>query len=153
MAIYRPRPSRLPFVIGALVVGLLGGLATGAALVGGRPASVEDAATRVRGSLDGAASLLEIASLEYAEAVQAGTVVNPVEYQGSLDALTQSRARYEEAQGALVTLDPPRAAAIAAAYARLETLMRQPAPIEEMQPDLGALEGLLRSEPGAEASP
>lgn len=153
MAIYRPRQSRMPLLIGALVLGLAAGFAIGAAVFGGRPASVEDAAARVRASLDGAASFLEIAELEYDEATDGAAIANPVEYRGSLDALGASRDRYAEVEPALTALDADRAAAVSAAYAALEALMRRPAPIEEVRPALVDLEALLRGRGAAEASP
>jgi hypothetical protein len=150
VAIYRARPSRWPAIVAALIVGVVLGALVAYALLGGRPADLADAASQVRRELAGAAALLEVVEVEYSEAVSGGSVVRPVEYQGSLDALARSRARYEAVATAVAAIDASRDTTIRDGFAALEALMRQPAPPDAVRAALGDLAGSLRGEPTAQ---
>jgi hypothetical protein len=106
----------------------------------------------MRSALDSAASLLEVAGIEYAEAVVDGRVVKEVEFRGSVDAVSRSKARWQEVAVALGKLDPVRAAAIGQAYDEVEALMARHVPPTELDGKLATLTALLRGTPGPSAS-
>lgn len=123
---------------------MVGGL-IGVVAFGGRPASLEEAALRTRAALSESAGLLEIASIEYVEAVSSsGTVLSDPEYQGSLGALDRARARYAGVAAAVGAFDPAQAADIHALLSSLDELMRRPAPPPDVQDAIDQLSVVLR---------
>ena len=142
MAIYRPPKPRWPLAVGMLVVGLLIGLALGFAL-GGDEFDAADAAAEIRTTLATATGSLEVAAIEYAEAVEDGEVQEEAEYRGAQDAVESSRSRYAEVEAALETLAPDTAEEISDAYAEIENLMSDVADEQEVGSALAELEELL----------
>lgn len=101
MSIYRPPkrhwPYTLAYSVGALVVGLLLGMA----MFGGEQTSQSDVVSDVKLALSGARANLDVAKVEYRESVQAGRVVRAPEYRGALAALSRSRSRINEVREVL----------------------------------------------------
>ena len=142
MAIYRPPKPRWPLAVGMLVVGLLIGLALGFAL-GGDEFDAADAAAEIRTTLATASGSLEVAAIEYAEAVEDGEVQAEAEYRGAIDAVESSRTQYAEVEAALETLAPDTADEITDSYAEIENLMADVADEQEVGSALAELEDLL----------
>lgn len=122
MAIYRPPKARWPLVAAASLGGLLLGFILGFVLGSDEPDPVEAART-IRSTLTAAAGSLEVAGIEYREAVSAGAVERPAEYEGSLRALESSRSGFRTVRPALDELDPARVRTIEGLYARCAGLM------------------------------
>ena len=142
MAIYRPPRPRWPAIAAAAVIGLLLGVALGWALGRGGSDPVE-ALAEVRTGLSSASDLLEVAELEYSEAVVDGAVVKEAELSGARGAVERSRERYEEISEAAVLIDPVAAASIDEAYTEILALMDAPADAPEVSAALEELAGLL----------
>ena len=142
MAIYRPPKPRWPLIVGALVVGLLIGLALGFAL-GSEEFDAADAATEIRGTLATAGGSLEVAAIEYAEAVEGGEGQAEAEYRGAVDAVESSREQYAEVEAAVEGIAPEVAAEITDKYDEIEGLMSDLADEQEVEQALSELEGLL----------
>ena len=142
MAIYRPPKPRWPLAVGALVVGLLLGLAIGFAL-GGEEFDAADAATEISGTLTTATGSLEVAAIEYAEAVEGGEVQAEAEYRGAIDAVESSRSQYAEVEPAVAGIAPEVAGAIEGKYDEVEGLMADLADEQEVEQALSELEELL----------
>ena len=141
MAIYRPPRQRWPQVAGALVVGILIGVVIGWALrgEGGDPA---EAVATVRSGMAEAAGLLEVAGIEYSEAVDGATVVE-TELSGAQDAVARSRELYDEVSEALALMDPEAADQVEAAYDETVALMDATADAAEVMAALEDLRALL----------
>ena len=131
MAIYRPPRPRYRIVLVAAAVGLVVGLVCGLILGSGDP-DPEEAVREVRVILTEASSLLEVVEVEYAEALEDGSGEGEPEYEGSVDALTRSRARWTEARPALRLIAPGSAEEIDALYAELERAVEDEALPEEV---------------------
>ena len=144
MAIYRPPKARWPVATVAGAVGVVCGLLIGL-VIGSKEPDPLDAAREVRASLVAAAGSLEVAVIEYEEAVGPGGLERPAEYEGARDAFASSRARYAEARPALAALAPAEAARLDELYDRCSELVEERAPeaeVEECAGELGAaLEG------------
>jgi hypothetical protein len=141
MAIYKPPKARWPLAVFAGALGLLLGIALGFAL-GQEDPDAAEGVRLVQQELAAAAAGLEVAGIEYTEAVANGQVVSDAEYEGSLSALESSRSRYEEVGEALETLAPERAAEIAAGYNEVQTAMEGtvlPEEVDSLIEDLTAL--------------
>ena len=123
MAIYRPRRSRWPLLVGLTTVSFVVGALAGAFVVGSQPVNLTSAAASVRDGLAGSAGLLEVAQIEYAEALSPGG--GETEYQGALANLDRSRARYDAVSAALAELNPERAQRIATGFGALRSMMEQ----------------------------
>lgn len=145
MAIYRPPRPRWPLAAGVGVACLLVGSAVGLAL-GGRPPDPEEVARDLRSDLVAAAGSLEVAEIEYAESVSGGEVTREAEYEGALDAIASSQARYEEVAPAVASVAPSRAEEIAVLYDQCEGLMRDRARPRVVGPCFDDLRGLLTGE-------
>lgn len=145
MAIYRPPKARWPLAVMTAVAGLLVGLVAGLILGRSEPAP-SDSVPAIRTGLIAAAGSLDVAIIEYTEAVPADVVTRDAEYEGALDAVASGRARYEEVRGGLVALAPERAEAIDALFDEVEALMERPAPAPEVEPVLAQLLALLKGE-------
>ena len=145
MAIYKPPKARWPLAVVVGVVGLLLGLAIGFAL-GREDPDAAEGVRLVQQELTGAAAGLEVAGIEYEEAVEDGAVVNETEYDGALDALASSRERFEGVGDALATLSPERAESIATAFDDAEVAMEEPVAEEEVQALLDELSELLKGD-------
>lgn len=144
MAIYRPPKARWPLATAAAVGGVVCGLVAGLA-IGSKDPDPLAAAQEVRAALVSAAGSLEVAVIEYEEAVGPGGVESQPEYEGARDALASSRERYREVRPALDALAPATVELLDALYDRCTALVeeRVPAPeVEECAVELSAaLEG------------
>lgn len=130
MAIYRPPKARWPLATAVGVAAALCGLLIGLA-VGSKDPDPSVAAQEVRAALSSAAGSLEVAVIEYEEAVGPEGVESEAEYDGARDALASSRARYEEVRPALDALVPSAAARLDDLYDRCESLADDAAPAAE----------------------
>ena len=122
-----------------MVVGILVGLA----LTGGDedPSGAEE----IQGALFAAAGSVEVAAIEYEEAVAAGgDITSRSEYTGARDALSSGRSRYMEVRESLSSLAPERVEELDAAFDAAEELMAEAADAEEVVPALEELEALLK---------
>ena len=145
MAIYKPPKARWPLAIFTGVLGLLLGMGLGFVLGQEEPDAAEGVRL-VEQELAAAAAGLEVAGIEYTEAVDDGEVVSDAEYQGSLDALGSSRTRFESVREPLAALAPDLADAIDTTYDETETAMEERAATEEVQQLLDSLSELLKGE-------
>ncbi|MGH2807749.1 MAG: hypothetical protein ACRDKT_10790 [Actinomycetota bacterium] len=145
MAIYKPPKARWPLAVFAGVVGLLVGVGVGL-VVGREEPDASEGVRLVQQELASAAAGLEVAGIEYEEAVEDGEVLNDTEYQGSLDALDSSRTRFEGVEDALATLAPDQAEAIASGYDEAAGAMEGRAPPDEVQGLLDELSELLKGD-------
>jgi hypothetical protein len=92
-----------------------------------------------------AAGSLEVASIEYEEAVDAGDVESRPEYEGALDALDSSLSTYEQdARPALRLLAPATAEDLDVLYDRCGELMTTQAEATEVGACLTELEDRLK---------
>ncbi len=141
MAIYRPRKSRWPLVVGvatlALIVGLVAGLL---ASRGDDTPAAED----IRSALLAAAGSVEVASIEYEEAVAGGSITSETEYSGAQDALASGKTRYQEVREELRALAPERVEQIDTLFEEAEGLMSDAAEPTEVVPALEELEEALK---------
>jgi hypothetical protein len=140
MAIYRPPKARWPLATATGVAGILCGLLVGLALGSSDPDPVA-AAQEVKASLLSAAGSVEVAVIEYEEAVGDGGIESQSEYDGAVDALESSRAAYAEVRPALAALAPGAAADLDELYDRCGALMEDqasPTEVETCAADLTA---------------
>lgn len=133
MTISRPAPRRWPIAVAAAVLGAIVGLLIGLALGGDDSSDPADAWRETSSKLTQAASLLEVATVEYKEAVRNGKVVRPPEYRGARGAVARSRELYFEARGALGLLDTALVARIDDAYGGLAAALAERAPAVEFE--------------------
>ena len=145
MAIYKPPKARWPLAVFTGIAALLLGVALGFVLGKEEPDPAEGVRL-VQQELTAAAAGLEVAGIEYSEAVEGGEVVNETEYQGSLDALESSRDRFESVAGPLGTLAPDLAERIEGTYGDARNAMEERAAAEELDALLGELSELLKGE-------
>src|SRR5918992_4350436 len=124
MAIYRPPKARWPLAIATAVAGLVCGLLIGLA-IGSKDPDPLEAAEEIRATLLSASGSLEVAAIEYEEAVGAEGVESEAEYEGARDALASSRAGYGEVRPALEALAPAIAESLDELYDRCATLIEQ----------------------------
>lgn len=143
MAIYKPPKARWPLALFAGALGLLIGIGIGF-LLGQEDPDAAEGVRLVQQELTAAAAGLEVAGIEYSEAVENGEVTNDTEYQGSLDALESSRNRFEEVSEALASLAPDLADSIKAGYDRAESAMEDKSHAGEVAQLLGDLSELLK---------
>ncbi len=143
MAIYRPPRPRWPAIVAAAGIGLLLGIALGWALGSSGGSDPVEALAEVRTSLSSASDLLDVAEIEYTEAVVDGVVVKEAELSGARGAVERSRERYEEVSEAAALMDPDAAASIDEAYTEILALMDAPADAPEVSAALEELAGLL----------
>ncbi|HWL64694.1 MAG TPA: hypothetical protein VNP73_01865 [Actinomycetota bacterium] len=142
MAIYRPPKARWPLALGTGIASLLIGAAIGLAIGTQDPDPVESAQA-LRSTLVAAAGSIEVAAIEYEEAVVDGTVEREAEYEGSLAALDSSNARYREVRSALELLAPEAADEIDSLFGRCRSLMEETADAERVTECLADLELVL----------
>lgn len=102
-----------------------------------------ESAREVRSALASSAGTLEVAGIEYSEAVEEGEIVNDPEYRGALDALASSRDRFEEVRPAVVAFTPERADEIVEAFEKVEGLMTDRADEQLVEESLGSLADAL----------
>lgn len=145
MAIYKPPKARWPLAVFAGVLGLLLGLGLGL-LLGSEDPDPDEGVRLVQQELAAAAAGLEVAGIEYTEAVDDGEVLSDAEYQGSLDAIANSRTRFESVRDALATLAPELAEQISTGFDDAEAAMEERAASEEVQQMLDELSALLKGE-------
>lgn len=124
------------------VAGIVAGFATGFA-IGREPVDPLAGARSVSSELSRAAASLEVAAIEYREALTEPGGVQEAEYEGALDALASSRRRFTDVRAALEVLMSNYAQQIAAAYDALETAMRDRADVEDVDRLIEDLRALL----------
>jgi hypothetical protein len=147
MAIYKPPKARWPLAMFVGLAALLVGIGIGL-LLGNEEPNAAEGVRLVQQELTSAAAGLEVAGIEYEEAVDDGEVVNDTEYQGALDALESSRRRFESVQRPLATLASSLAEEIEAAYDDAQGAMESKAATEEVQGILDGLAELLKGDAG-----
>ena len=150
MAIYRPPKARWPVALAAALGGLLVGLLVGAVALSDDP-DPRDAVVEIQSTLVSAAGSLEVAGIEYDEAVEGTEVAQDAEYDGALAAIESSRARYGEVRGALDVLAPAYAEGVDSLYAECRELMDAPAEVTAVLECLDHLESVLEEGPGPPA--
>ena len=149
MAIYRPPKARWPLAAAWGAGGLLSGLVIGLALGGSDP-SPQEAGREIEAALVSAAGSLEVAGIEYEEAVSDGEVTTEAEYEGALSALDSSRARYDEVRPVLVGLFPSQVESVDDLYGEIEQLMRSRSDPAQVNVRLQELESVLKGEDPAQ---
>lgn len=143
MAIYRPPRPRWPAIAAAALVGLLLGAALGLAVGGGGGSDPAAALAEIRAGMTSASDLLEVAGIEYSEAVVDGDVVNEAELSGARGAVERSRERYTEVADAFALIDAAAADHIDAGYTEILALIDATADPTEVTAALEDLAGLL----------
>lgn len=139
MAIYRPPSKRWPAIAAAAIGGLLVGLVAGLLLSGGDdPIAATQA---IRAEMTRAAGSLEVAAIEYEEALESGS---DSELQGARDALSSSRATWESVRPAVATIAPATADEIDERYEDLNEAFEQENAAEEVLASIDALVTLLK---------
>lgn len=146
MAIYRPPKARWPLATAAGVAGIVCGLIAGLA-IGSKDPDPLVAAQEVRASLVSAAGSLEVALIEYDEAVGPDGVESETEYEGARDALASSEARYREVRAALDALAPATVDVLDELYERCTGLVEQRSPVAEVEECSDELTGALKGTP------
>jgi len=107
-------------MLAAGVAGIVIGLGIGLAIGGGDEDSDPVQGVRdARSSLQRAAGVLDIVTVEYAEGVEDGRVVSEPEYRGAVSAIARSRELYGEARPVLAYFDAESATRLDHAYQRL----------------------------------
>ena len=143
MAIYRPNRSRWPLAVAVGLIALVVGVIATLAFTGGDEES--SGAEEIQSSLFAAAGSVEVAGIEYEEAVgDSGAVASNSELSGARDALQSGRSQYQAVRADLAALAPERTEKLDAAFDAAEELMEQEAPATEVVDALEALEELLK---------
>lgn len=142
VAIYRPPRSRWPLAIAVGAIALVIGIAAGLLIDGGGDEAPDVA--EVEAALFAAAGSVEVAAIEYEEAVSGGAVTSETEYEGARDALSSGRNRYDEVRGHLVEIAPERVDDIDSAFESAEALMAEAADADEVVAALEELEDVLK---------
>ena len=128
------------------VVALIVGVLVGLALTGDDDST---GAEDIQATLFAAAGSVEVAGIEYEEAVAAGgDIRSRSEYAGARDALDSGRERYLEVRNSLDSLAPERVDALDEAFHEAEELMADAADSDEVGAALGRLEELLKGASG-----
>lgn len=143
VAIYRPPQARWPLALAAGIGGLLIGMVAGLVLGSDDP-DPNETASAIRATLAAAAGSLEVAQIEYREAVSDGGVERRTEYEGSLDALDSSRSNYRTVRPALETLVPSLVQEVDDLYQRCTSLMKAPSDVPDVSACLVRLGELLK---------
>ena len=97
----------------------------------------------MRAALVSAAGSLEVAVIEYDEAVGPAGLENEAEYEGARDALASSRARYGNVRPALEALVPSEMARLDELYDRCSDLIEEIAASSEVEECAGELTAAL----------
>ena len=121
---------------------MLVGLGIGLA-VGTKDPDPNEVAASIRATLAAAGGSIEVAAIEYEEAVVDGAVEREAEYEGSLAALSSSNSRYQEVRDPLASLAPAVAEEIDSSYTRCRDLMERKVEVERVSECLGELELML----------
>jgi hypothetical protein len=129
------------FGVGGVLSGLVIGLA-----VGGSDPTMQEAGREIEAALVSAGGSLEVAGIEYEEAVSDGEVTSEAEYDGALSALDSSRARYEEVRPVLVDLFPSQVESVDDLYGEIEQLMRSRSDPSQVKARLQELDSVLKGE-------
>lgn len=131
MSLYR-QPGRTAMrtvvIVGvaALVAGLIAGFALGR---GTAPEpTLSDKLADLRSELEPARAGLELSATEYSQAVRAGRVVEPTEYEAAKADVERARTAVHSARGDLRALGPARAAALDRSVAALGAAVDRKAP-------------------------
>jgi hypothetical protein len=127
-------------MLAAGIAGILIGVGVGLALGGGDDDSDPLAGVRdARSSLQQAAAVLDIVTVEYTEGVEDGRVASAPEYQGARRAIARSRELYADARPVLAYVDAELATRIDHAFQRLALEASARVPEEELASDARAL--------------
>ena len=146
MAIYRPARARWPLAVAVGIVALIVGVLVGLALTGDDGST---GAEDIQAALFAAAGSVEVAGIEYEEAVAAGgDITSRSEYAGARDALESGRSRYQEVRDSLESLAPERVDGLDEAFDEAEGLMADAADSDEVGAALDRLEDLLKGASG-----
>lgn len=145
MAIYKPPKARWPLALFVGIAAFLLGIGIGL-LLGKEEPNAAEGIRLVQQEMTSAAAGLEVAGIEYSEAVDDTGVVSDAEYQGALDALESSRTRYETVHDALATLSPDLAGDISIGYEEAAAAMQDEAPPDEVDALLDELSSQLKGE-------
>lgn len=144
MAIYRPPKPRWRAVAMGLALGLLVGGSFGFAIGKPNEPNLDEAVGAIRAALARAAGSIEIAAIEYEEALEDGAVVARSEYEGALAAVASAQHSYRDVRDALLQLVPAKVTTIDAAFDRLVEAMRHKADPEEIARMVSELDTLLK---------
>jgi hypothetical protein len=140
VTISRPARPRWPGLLAAGIAGILIGVGVGLVIAGGDDegdplTGVRDA----RNSLQRAAGVLDIVTVEYAEGVDDGRVVSEPEYEGARRAIARSGELYSDARPVLAYVNAERATRIDHAFRRLAQEASARVPEEALASDARAL--------------
>jgi uncharacterized protein (DUF885 family) len=127
-------------MVAAGVAGALVGLVIGLAIGGGDEDTDPLKGMRdARSSLQRAADVLDIVTVEYAQGVEDGRVASAPEYQGARDALARSRELYLDGRPVLQYVDAQAATRLDHAYQRLAGAATRRAPEQDIEAQARAL--------------
>jgi hypothetical protein len=127
-------------MVAAGIAGILIGIGIGLALGGGDDESDPLTGVRdARSSLQRAADVLDIVTIEYAEGVENGRVASAPEYQGARRAIERSRELYADARPVLAYVDAELAIRIDHAFQRLAQEASERVPEQVVESDARAL--------------
>lgn len=125
MAIYRPPKPRWRAAAVGVIAGLLLGVAVGFALGKPNEPNLDEAVGSIRASLARGAGSLEVAAIEYEEAVEDGEVVAEAEYEGAIAAAESAEATFASVRSALEQLAPDKVEAIGDRFEELLEAMAE----------------------------
>jgi hypothetical protein len=133
-------------MIAAGIAGIAIGIGVGLALAGGDDETDPVTGLRdARNSLERAAGVLDIVTVEYAEGIDDGRVVSEPEYQGARRAIQRSRELYADARPVLAYVDADLATRIDHAFQRLAQEASARVSEQELESDARALARTLGS--------
>jgi hypothetical protein len=130
VAIYRPPKRRWPLAAAAGLAGIVIGIAA-AAVLASEPDPVESLRV-TKSQLAQASAVLEVAEVEYSEAVENGEIESQAEYDGALGALDRSRALFLSAAPVVRFADSDVAGSIERSYDEIRATMEAPGSEEEV---------------------
>jgi hypothetical protein len=143
MTISMPGRRRWPAAVAGAILGVAVGLVIGLAVSGGDDSDPVGAVRDARSTASRAAAILEVAPIEYGQAVQAGAEAEEG-LRGAQGVVERSRSVYQEVRPVVSLIDPQAATAIDHRYARLLAAIRARQPAPEVNRATKRLQGLLR---------
>ena len=149
MTISMPARRRWPLAVAAAVLGLAVGLVIGLAIAaGGEDTDPAEAVRDARATADRAASILDVAPVEYGQAVQGGAA-SQEGLRGAEGVVERSRSVYLEVRPVISLVDPEAATVIDHAYPRLLSAIRARRAASEVNRATATLQRQLRDPLGA----
>lgn len=148
MSLYRQIGGpRMGWILAALAVGLVVGLAAGLLIWGGdgEEPSLADAVEDLRDRVQPVQLALEQVPIEYSGAVENGRVVAPTEYEATRATAERARLSFDQVEADLAILDAGMAATARAAIARVEDLVAERSTIRAVRAAAADAEGRLES--------